>query len=190
MDADFIRQSIKAQHQSITVNLENARNDLSVKEANAQQVIEQLAQVQATLNEHQAASASPREEASSTAGQLNVLRVSLENKTRELQEALRQRKTLEASLASRSHGDAELDEHVLSIKGLQDEISRVSQELSDSAAANAQLITRLAVSEETREAAEKMVEELEQKVSDSQRKAEVSMEELEVYRAQSKETIS
>lgn len=189
-DADFIRQNIKAQHQSITVDLQNARNDLSVKEANAQQVIEQLAQAQATLNEHQAASASAREEASATAGQLNVLRVSLENKTRELEEALQQRKTLEASLASRSDDDAEFDEHVLSIKGLQDEISRVSQELSDSAAANAQLITRLAVSEEIREAAEKMVQELEQKVSDSQQKAEVSMEELEVYRAQSKETIS
>lgn len=78
---------------------------------------------------------------------------------------------------------------MLSIKGLQDEISRVSQELSDRMAVNAQLVSQLAVAEETREAAEKMVQELEQKVSDSQRKVEISVEELEVYRAQSKDTI-
>lgn len=77
----------------------------------------------------------------------------------------------------------------MSIKGLQDEISRVSQELSDRMAVNAQLVSQLAVAEETREAAEKMVQELEQKVSDSQRKVEISVEELEVYRAQSKDTI-
>lgn len=77
----------------------------------------------------------------------------------------------------------------MSIKGLQDEISRVSQELSDRMAVNAQLVSQLAVAEETREAAEKMVQELEQKVSDSQQKVEISVEELEVYRAQSKDMI-
>ncbi|OXG17997.1 hypothetical protein C367_04810 [Cryptococcus neoformans Ze90-1] len=182
-------ESIKTEHQSVTLDLQKAHDDLSVKEANAQQIIEQLAQVQASLNEHQAAAISAKEEAASTAEQLSEFRVSLENKTRELEEALQQRQDLEISLASRSHDDAEFDEHVLSIKGLQDEISRVSQELSDRMAVNAQLVSQLAVAEETREAAEKTVQELEQKVSDSQRKVEISMEELEVYRAQSKDTI-
>lgn len=141
------------------------------------------------MNEHQAAAISAREEAASTAKQLTELGVSLENKNRELEEVLQQRRALEVSLASRSHDDAEFDEHVLSIKKLQDEISRVSQELSDRTTANARLINRLAVAEETREAAERMVQELEQKVSDSQRKVEISMEELEVHRAQSKEAI-
>lgn len=182
-------QSIKTEHQSVTLDLQKAHDDLSVKEANVQQIIEQLAQVQASLNEHQAAAITAKEEAASTAEQLSEFRVSLENKTRELEEALQHRQDLEISLASRSHDDAEFDEHALSIKGLQDEISRVSQELSDRMAVNAQLVSQLAVAEETREAAEKTVQELEQKVSDSQRKVEISMEELEVYRAQSKDTI-
>ncbi|WVO14289.1 hypothetical protein L204_101921 [Cryptococcus depauperatus] len=186
MSARSCEGSIKAQQEVLSADLQKALETLDMKEAQSQQLSEQLAMAKHSLTEQQSLFAIAQQEVVAASQQLSEAKAKSAESESLLQNALQQKNQMEITLTTRNHDDTEFEELLSSVRVLEDELEKIGQDLSEAKAAGADAIVRLELAEKANKIAADMEHGLQLKADEAQQHANTR---LELQKAESREQI-